>query len=1806
MPGPLIPIGGVGIDVIPNATGIYARLAAQMLPDAERVGRDAGRIIGERIRDGISGAIPHAIQASSGATMASATQQGNRAGGAFGQAMRRRLEAALRSLPNIRIDASTSEADADIQALRVRLESLTTQRIGIDIDAAAARAEAADIEEQLRRLGAAHPNVQVRVDTAAARAALAEFQAEVERLSRTSASPRIEVDGGFAQRLRAAVEAAQQQLPVINIDASTSTAAAQVQALRGQLESLRTVRVGIDLDAATALARISEIQRRLDQIAAGDATADVRVDAAAASATLATIQAQVDALDGDTARIDVDVSAAAAGLVRLTTLAASVGPALVPAFAGAAFGVGAFVSVLSAATAGIGAFAAAAAPGLIDVGQAVMATTAAEEALAAATDKTARGSASQAIAAQQQALSMQGAQASLANAYRSSSQQIADAQERVQDAVQRVGDAQERVADAERAVADARVQAAQRMDAALDRITDAERSRTDAVQDAVRAELALVDARRAAQQQLEDFAARAESGAIAERRAIQQEKDARKTLDAVKKSGAKADSDAAIEAQLAYDEAVLRLKDVRRENARNAVEKAAADKAGVDGSKQVLGAERALADAKQRSVDATKAVTDAQDEARRTQVEGARAIEKAERSVLTAQRDVVKARDQVADAEQAVARARVQGAEQVASAQRTVAAAQLAASAAAVQSTEAMTAANTALDKQKRALADLSPEQRGVYDAVIRLKEGFKAWGDSLSPATMPLLTRAINGLTNLLPSLTPLVLGAAEGFRRLADRARDSFEDPFWDRFKANLVENLPRAVESMGVVFGNVFAGMAGIINAFLPQTDQIADSMEGATASFREWGQGLETSEGFASFREFLAEDWPGVRETFADVGGALWQITKALAEISPSAVLILQGVATAIENTPVWILQTLIDLFFAYRVAVFAMTAVTWLYLGAMKVYTVATALATASTWSLSTALRVLSSANFILFLLTIIGTFTLLMIQSEGFRNKVIGVFKEIGSWAVWLYDEAIKPAFDGISAAAVWLYDKGIKPAFDATWGALKRVGDAAVWLWDNAIRPTWEAISLASRILAAVIATALIAPIVIAFNILSPIVLGLWEHAFKPAFEGIGAAATWLWDNVLKPVIGAVVDAIRGWGIIATWLWEEAVQPAFDGIGDGLGWLWDNVINPVVGAIGDSLKGWGLIAQWLWNEAVKPSFDAIARGATWLWENGIKPPFDLAKAGFRQLGEWAQKLHDEWIKPWFDKISNTTGAFTGGIVAAFSVAKTMIGIVWDGIKSVLAKPINWVIGVVYTDGIKRVWDKVADIVKLPHMPEVKGIPEYATGGIYPGYTPGRDIGLAAVSGGEAIMRPEWTRAVGADYVHGANRAAAAGGVSGARQYVEAKGLPYAGAFALGGIIDSAVDWTKDLVQGAAAKTAEIALRPVKAVINAAPDSPEWLKVVKKIPLALIDGMLDKIRGEDAKVLGGPVVQKALEWARGEAGKPYQWGGGGNPSWDCSGFMAGIQSVILGQKPRRLYTTFDFSGSSAPPGWKKDLDAPFRVGVSNIGVGHMAGTLAGVNVESRGGDGVVVGPSARGADNTMFAERYGFSPSNSGLGQFAPTGALADWIAQALRATGTPPPGSLDQWMRGMATLVGRESGGNVFAVNNWDSNAVAGNSSRGLAQVVPTTFNAFHQIGTSWDIFDPVANLAASINWIKYKYGGIGNVQQADPSKDPKGYALGGIVPLRAYDSGGPLPPGLTLAYNGTGRTEQTYTAEVNRALLTLAARGAADPAAGGGSRPAAGPALVVETWNQYGGPTARQTAEEVRALGTARGPRR
>lgn len=533
------------------------------------------------------------------------------------------------------------------------------------------------------------------------------------------------------------------------------------------------------------------------------------------------------------------------------------------------------------------------------------------------------------------------------------------------------------------------------------------------------------------------------------------------------------------------------------------------------------------------------------------------------------------------------------------------------------------------------------------------------------------------------------------------------------------------------------------------------------------------------------------------------------------------------------------------------------------------------------------------------------------------------------------------------------------------------------------------------------------------------------FRNIVQAAFKAISVAALWLWNVVLKPVIGFIVKAFQWWWTAAK-IYFTAVGVIFYALGAVAVWLWKSAISPVIGWIVAGFKLWwagvklyfslvgagfravGAAAMWLWRTAISPVIDLIVGGFK-LWWAGVKIYFGFVRAGFRAVGAgamWLWKnavspalsgiksvLSDAYsvgIRPVLDKMRSAVGKVSD----AFRTAKDGIKLAWDKVKGIAKGPVAFVINTVYNKGIVGTWNKVAKAFGAPKLSEFH--PEgFATGGVLPGYTPGRDVHLAALSGGEAVMRPEWTRAVGPGYVNAMNAAARGGGVSGVQR---ALGLP---GFADGGIFGwvkstaskgvdiakSGVSWLKDGVKASALAGINKVVKPLIERISGS--ASLYRDMITKVPEKMVKSLLNYSDTADKKLgaagIGGKGFKSALSFAKSQAGKPYIWGGVGPKGYDCSGFMSAIENIIRGLKPYvRRWATGAFSGSAAPSGWVRGASSPFRVGITNAGVGHTAGTLNGVNVESRGGDGVVVGSRARGYRDSLFTDWYGLKGYSKG------------------------------------------------------------------------------------------------------------------------------------------------------------------------------------------------------------------------------
>ena len=120
-------------------------------------------------------------------------------------------------------------------------------------------------------------------------------------------------------------------------------------------------------------------------------------------------------------------------------------------------------------------------------------------------------------------------------------------------------------------------------------------------------------------------------------------------------------------------------------------------------------------------------------------------------------------------------------------------------------------------------------------------------------------------------------------------------------------------------------------------------------------------------------------------------------------------------------------------------------------------------------------------------------------------------------------------------------------------------------------------------------------------------------------------------------------------------------------------------------------------------------------------------------------------------------------------------------------------------------------------------------------------------------------------------------------------------------------------------------------------------------------------------------------------------------------------------------------------------------------------------------------------------------------------------------VLQALGLTGQPA-----SFADIVLNQIRTESSGNPRAINLTDSNARRGTPSKGLIQAIDPTFQEYRLASLPNDVYHPLANIVAGIRYAVDRYGSL-----------PAG--MRGV----AYENGGGLPPGITMAYNGTGGFE-------------------------------------------------------------------
>jgi len=652
------------------------------------------------------------------------------------------------------------------------------------------------------------------------------------------------------------------------------------------------------------------------------------------------------------------------------------------------------------------------------------------------------------------------------------------------------------------------------------------------------------------------------------------------------------------------------------------------------------------------------------------------------------------------------------------------------------------------------------------------------------------------------------------------------------------------------------------------------------------------------------------------------------------------------------------------------------------------------------------------------------------------------------------------------------------------------------------------------------------------AWNWVKTAVIDAWNFAWAGVQANwalvtgaLSSGWTWLKDTFVAVwtwIKTAVLDAWNlYWGLVQSGfqITMNALTGAWNWMKDMLSAGWNFIRDAVINAFQNALNVFRGVFQGIMN-ALSGSWDFLknAMMAGWNWIN-----------------------------------SNVLGGFRSGLDALkgwFETTVDAIGRTWNRVKELTAKPIKFVVDTVFNNGIRKAWNAVVGFIgmddKKMSKVELGELGKYATGGVLPGYTPGRDVhnfvsptgGRLALSGGEAIMRPEWTRAVGGPAaVERMNWAARSGKLTkhGRESAAFASGGVFdLGAFAGGGIIGA---MTRIVQQKYPMLQMTSGLRPgdggnhgaglAADFSNGSGNTPAQLSLARDIAKTYPNSMelIYDSPGWSNNIKNGQNVGPFGQfYTMGQAGPHHHhvhWAMNTPPTMPFGGgvFAGGSDGGGGGGG------FFDFIGKLVKPAWDKVINAIPKYSGSG---GTVAETPA-----------AFLKTGAKLAWD--FVKEKASLFGGSGPGYSGPVGAgVEQWrglVKKILQDKGL----SLS-FTNSTLRRMNQESGGNPRAINNWDSNAAAGTPSKGLMQVIDPTFAAHKDPGFN-DIWDPESNIRASMNYALSRYGSLPAAYDR-----PGGYAMGGVLPsdlsMKLYDDGGYLKPG-DVGTNASGKPEPVFTAE-------------------------------------------------------------
>ncbi|WP_437137475.1 hypothetical protein [Bacillus safensis] len=188
------------------------------------------------------------------------------------------------------------------------------------------------------------------------------------------------------------------------------------------------------------------------------------------------------------------------------------------------------------------------------------------------------------------------------------------------------------------------------------------------------------------------------------------------------------------------------------------------------------------------------------------------------------------------------------------------------------------------MEKIKVLQESLGKEEKKALATLEDFKDN---WQDIAKITQKPILKSFTNSLTTfktVLNSLRPMFVNVANGAVTLTKNLDNAFKAKDMQNFIKWMNNNAGKAFVTFGNIAGNVMRTVMNLIVAFGPLGNDMAASMEKATASWAKWAAGLSSSQRFQDFVAYTRENGPKLLKVITNFSGALRRLFAAFGPMS----------------------------------------------------------------------------------------------------------------------------------------------------------------------------------------------------------------------------------------------------------------------------------------------------------------------------------------------------------------------------------------------------------------------------------------------------------------------------------------------------------------------------------------------------------------------------------------------------------------------------------------------------------------------------------------------------------------------------------------------------------------------------------------------------------------------------------------------------------------------------------------------------------------------------------------------------------